>query len=61
MSGVLLFYVIPFDEKKPTFLQVLDALDLSELATAEISADIQVPFSFHGSFVSQSPLSTAAA
>ncbi|XP_071808797.1 carotenoid-cleaving dioxygenase, mitochondrial-like [Asterias amurensis] len=49
-DGVVLSAVNDLREGKPPFLLVLDARDFKEVARAEIMAD--VPFGFHGMYVS---------
>ena len=49
-SGIILSPVIRLKDDLQSFLLVLDAKTFSEIARAEVPADINIPISFHGIF-----------
>ena len=51
ISGVLLIPAISPKDDSPSLLYILDAKDLSEIATAEIPAHVAMPYTFHGQFL----------
>ena len=52
-SGVLLAPILSLTDEVQSALLILNAKDMTEIARAEIPANVKVPFTFHGFFSSK--------